>query len=168
MYLTDNDAEKTHLLIIGNESQLPNKSRVIAVIFKREKAKSFRPARLAVHRSRVASMTFPNLEKNARIESAIVGGAKPPTKYRGLRKCSSRGIARLGSICVWKGIRDRNTWQRITRTASPPRKYEHYRVDRWWVVEREEGKTARLAVGVPNYGACVDLAKLGKMVPQAL
>ncbi len=44
MYLTDNDAEKTHLLITENEPQLPNELSVIAVISKCDKAKSFRPA----------------------------------------------------------------------------------------------------------------------------
>ena len=45
---------------------------------------------------------------------------------------------------------------------------DHDRVDRSGILKREESKTARLAVSVPNDGAGVDFAKLGKIVPQAL
>ena len=42
--------------------------------------------------------TFPYPAKNAFIVSGVVEWLSPPTKYRVLRRCSSRGIARLGSI----------------------------------------------------------------------
>ena len=45
---------------------------------------------------------------------------------------------------------------------------DHDGVDRRGVLKREERKTARLAVGIPNDGAGVYFSKLGKVVPQAL
>ena len=45
---------------------------------------------------------------------------------------------------------------------------DHNSVDRCGILKREERKTSRLAVCVPNDSACVDFAKLGKIVPQAL
>lgn len=46
----------------------------------------------------VESTTFPNCEKNSRIESEVTVPAKPPMKSLVARWCSWRGIARLGSI----------------------------------------------------------------------
>ena len=52
MSLSNNSKRETHLLIIKNEPQLSNELTVVAVIFKRDKAKSLRPARLTVHHYR--------------------------------------------------------------------------------------------------------------------
>ncbi|KAH9040897.1 hypothetical protein EDB83DRAFT_2410518, partial [Lactarius deliciosus] len=71
------------LLRIEN-AQLSNELSAIAIIFKRDKAESFRPARLVVHHYRGVT-TFPYLQKNA---SAVECGANLPTKYRVLRGCS--------------------------------------------------------------------------------
>ena len=45
---------------------------------------------------------------------------------------------------------------------------DHNSVDRCGILKGEERKTSRLAICVPNDSACVDFAKLGKIVPQAL
>ena len=60
-------------------------------------------------------------------------------------------------------------WQRDTDGLSVQEVFpNHDGVDRRRVLKREERKTARLAVGIPNDGAGVDFSKLGKIVPQAL
>jgi hypothetical protein len=45
---------------------------------------------------------------------------------------------------------------------------DHDRIHRSRIFKREESKTARLAIGVPDDRAGVDFAKLGKVISQAL
>lgn len=45
---------------------------------------------------------------------------------------------------------------------------DHDRVNRSRIFEREEGKTSRLAIGIPDDRTGVDFAELGKVISQAL
>jgi hypothetical protein len=50
---------------------------------------------------RVASTTRPNWAKYSRNSWSVVSWLTPPTKILDVFSCSSRGMARLGSI--WRG-----------------------------------------------------------------
>ncbi len=81
------------------------------------------------------------------------------------RRYSSRGIAHLGSIYAGNA-QGQNFWDTLrwqctdlgTDNLSVQEMFpDHDRVDRGGILKREESKTPRLAVSVPNDGAGVDL-----------
>jgi hypothetical protein len=88
----------------------------------------------------VESMTFPNWEKNSRIDSEVTLPASPPMNSFVARWCSWRGIARLGSIYDLDEQHFKFDWPTPYNFAIQEVFPDHDRIHTCGVVECEECK----------------------------
>ena len=116
----------------------------------------------------VASTTLPWAKKNSRVVSAVVVCESPPTKYCVFLKYSSRGIARLGSICEGQvnDVYENKTPMSGTNSLSVQNMLASlHGIHGLWILKRQKGKASRPAIGVTHNRTRIHLNKYVSVQP---
>ena len=100
--------------------------------------------------------------------SAVVVCESPPTKYRVFLKCSSRGIARLGSICegrVNDGYENKTSMNGTNSLSVQNMLACLHGIYGLWIFKGQKGKASRPAIGVTHNRTRIHLNKYVSVQP---
>ena len=129
-----------------------------------------RPVSLSI--IKVASITRPNCMKNCLKSCSFASWLTPPTKILLVFSCSSRGIARFGSIFCASLAHNffsvRQIYQPKTHNLSIQiMLFDHHSVDRLGVSESQESEAPRTTCGaIPHDRTFLHISELGEVVSQ--